>query len=206
MKKLALSFVVIVASGAYVWQQWSSAPTVNPLDSTILTGSTGDSIPGVLPAAPGSPPTAPSAESALGSSVPGLELQSHPIVMHLNARNVQMIESSARQAVPTRAVLMLTAGNAYSDGTFTGPVTDAYWGPMQIQAVIQNGQLVNIGVIQWPNDRRTSVRINQEAIPLLRDEVVQAQSANVDIISGATLTSQAFIQSIAGALRQAGAH
>ena len=54
-----------------------------------------------------------------------------------------------------------------------------------------------------PSDRRTSVMINRQALPMLRDEVVQAQSANVDVISGATLTSEAFIRSIGGALQQA---
>ncbi len=91
----------------------------------------------------------------------------------------------------------------YADGVYTGPVVDAYYGPIQIQAIIKGGRLAGIQVLQWPNDRRTSVRINQQALPWLRDEVVQAQSADVDIISGATLTSEAFIRSIGGALRQA---
>lgn len=91
----------------------------------------------------------------------------------------------------------------YADGTFTGSPADAYYGTIQIQAIVQNGRLVNIKVLQYPSDRRTSVQINRQALPMLRDEVVQAQSANVDIISGATLTSEAFIRSIGSALRQA---
>jgi uncharacterized protein with FMN-binding domain len=91
----------------------------------------------------------------------------------------------------------------FADGTYTGPVTDAYYGPIQIQALIQGGRLAALRVLRYPSDRRTSIRINRQALPMLRDEAIMAQSANVDIISGATLTSRAFIQSLGGALRQA---
>ncbi|QKC80869.1 FMN-binding protein [Mesorhizobium sp. NZP2077] len=95
------------------------------------------------------------------------------------------------------------AGHGFADGTYTGPVTDAYYGLIQIQASIQGGRLTALKVLRYPNDRRTSVSINRQALPMLRDEAISAQSANVDIISGATLTSRAFRQSLAGALKQA---
>lgn len=91
----------------------------------------------------------------------------------------------------------------FNDGTYAGPVTDAYYGPMQIQISIQGGRLTSLKVLKYPSDRRTSVRINREALPMLRDEAISAQSADVDIISGATLSSKAFIQSLDGALRKA---
>ena len=95
------------------------------------------------------------------------------------------------------------AAHGFVDGTYTGPVVDAYYGLIQIQAIVQGGRLVGINVLQYPSDRRTSVCINRQALPMLRDEVISAQSANVDIISGATLTSGAFIQSLGGALKKA---
>jgi uncharacterized protein with FMN-binding domain len=61
---------------------------------------------------------------------------------------------------------------------------------------------LNDGLL-YPNDRRTSIRINATAVPDLQQEAIQAQSANVDIISGATLTSQAFVQSLQVALNSA---
>lgn len=91
----------------------------------------------------------------------------------------------------------------FVDGTYSGPVTDAYYGPMQIQVSIQGGRLTTLKVLKYPSDRRTSVRINREALPMLRDEAISAQSADVDIISGATLSSKAFIQSLRGALTKA---
>jgi uncharacterized protein with FMN-binding domain len=89
------------------------------------------------------------------------------------------------------------------DGAFTGPAVNAYYGIVQIQAVVQGGRVARLKVLQYPSDRQTSIAINRQALPILRDEVIAAQSAQVDIVSGATLTSQAFIRSLDGALRQA---
>jgi uncharacterized protein with FMN-binding domain len=102
-----------------------------------------------------------------------------------------------------RMLVKVAANGAFNDGTFVGPAADAYYGIIQIGAVIQGGRVVDIKVVQYPSDRRTSVRINRIALPMLRDEAVSAQSGDVDIISGATLTSRAFIRSLGGALRQA---
>ena len=91
----------------------------------------------------------------------------------------------------------------YNDGVFTGPASDAYYGIIQLQALIQNGRLSALKLLQYPSDRRTSIRINRQALPMLRDEAIRAQSADIDIISGATLSSRAFIRSLNGALRKA---
>ena len=98
---------------------------------------------------------------------------------------------------------MKLAAHAYADGVYTGPAADAYYGIIQIQALVQGGRLTALKVLRYPSDRRTSVSINRQALPMLRDEAIVAQSANVDIISGATLTSRAFIQSLGGALKKA---
>jgi uncharacterized protein with FMN-binding domain len=91
----------------------------------------------------------------------------------------------------------------YKDGTFKGPEVDAYYGLVQVQATIQGGKLANVQFLEFPSDRRTSVEINDIAVPYLQQEAMQAQSARVDIISGATLTSEAFIMSLQNALNTA---
>jgi uncharacterized protein with FMN-binding domain len=91
----------------------------------------------------------------------------------------------------------------YIDGTYTGSPADAYYGTIQVQAIIQNGALTDVQFLQYPNDRNTSIRINSQAMPILKQEAISAQSANVDIVSGATDSSQAFQQSLASALSQA---
>jgi uncharacterized protein with FMN-binding domain len=95
------------------------------------------------------------------------------------------------------------ASGAYKNGTFTGPEVDAFYGLVQVKVVVQNGKISDVQVPEYPTDRRTSQMINQQAVPWLQQEAMQAQNANVDIITGATLTSQAFAQSLQTALDQA---
>ncbi len=91
----------------------------------------------------------------------------------------------------------------YKNGTYTGSIADAYYGNIQVQAVISNGKITDVKFLQYPNDRRTSIEINTQAMPYLKEEAIQAQNANVDGVSGATQTSQAFLQSLQSALDQA---
>jgi uncharacterized protein with FMN-binding domain len=100
-------------------------------------------------------------------------------------------------APPTVAPI---ARGGYKDGEYAGPVTDAYYGLVQVKAVIQAGKITDVQFLQYPNDRRTSIRINNIAMPYLITEALQVQSAQVDIISGATLTSEAFAESLQSAL------
>ena len=96
-------------------------------------------------------------------------------------------------------------GLPYRDGSYTGPIVDAYYGPIQVKANVRSGRLVSVDVLQYPDDRRTSRSINNQALPMLQSEVVKAQSTRVNIISGATLTSKAYLRSLNTALSQAGA-
>jgi uncharacterized protein with FMN-binding domain len=90
----------------------------------------------------------------------------------------------------------------YKDGTYTGDIANAYYGNVQVAVTISGGKITNIKFLQYPDTHSTSVIINQQAMPYLQQEAIQAQSANVQLISGATFTSQAFIQSLQSALSQ----
>jgi uncharacterized protein with FMN-binding domain len=107
--------------------------------------------------------------------------------------------SSPFSTAPTPALIQ----GSYRDGTYTGPEVDVYYGLVQVQAIVQNGKLTNVQFLEYPNDRRTSVEINTIAIPYLQQEALQAQNANVDIVSGATLTSEGFRLSLQTALGSA---
>ncbi len=89
------------------------------------------------------------------------------------------------------------------DGSYTGSVAGAHWGNIQVKATIQNGKVTNIEFLQYPDDRNRSIQINNYADPQLANEAIQAQSATVDIITGATDSSEAFMQSLSDALSQA---
>ncbi len=95
------------------------------------------------------------------------------------------------------------SGSLYKDGSYTGSQADAQWGYIQVKAIIKNGKITDIQFLQYPNERNRSVEINTYADPQLTSEAIQAQSANVDVVTGATDSSEAFIQSLSNALTQA---
>ncbi len=117
-----------------------------------------------------------------------------------NVNSVQQVQPPAQ---PTAVPPTAASNGLYKDGQYTGPETDAYYGSVQVEVTIQNGQISDVQFLDYPHDRRQSQRINSIAMPYLTQEAVQAQSANVNIISGATLTSEAFAQSLQSALDQA---
>ncbi len=96
-----------------------------------------------------------------------------------------------------------SSGVSYKNGSYTGSVQDAFYGNIQVQAVISGGKITDVIFLQFPNDNRTSQYINSQADPMLKQEAIQVQSAQVDIISGASASSQAFQASLADALSQA---
>jgi len=90
------------------------------------------------------------------------------------------------------------------DGTFNGQTEQTPFGPMQVAAVISGGKITDVKVLQRTNQGGRSVQISNQADPMLRNEVLQAQSANVSTIGGATYTSEGYLQSLQSALDQAG--
>ena len=96
-----------------------------------------------------------------------------------------------------------TKSGQYKNGSFTGSVADAFYGNLQVRAVISGGKLTDVQFLQYPNDRGESQQVSAHSLPILRSEAISAQSASVDSVSGATQTSAAFVQSLASALAQA---
>ena len=92
---------------------------------------------------------------------------------------------------------------AAPSGTFTGSDFPNRFGDVAVRVVISNGHITDVQALQLPIDRAQSAYISQVAGPMLRSEVLQAQSANIDVISGATYTSQSYAQSVESALKQA---
>jgi uncharacterized protein with FMN-binding domain len=96
-----------------------------------------------------------------------------------------------------------TAATAVSTGSFTGPIISTQWGPVQVKVTIAGGRLTDVTALMTPNSHRRSVAINQRATPILREEALTAQSAQIDTVSGATITSEAYSQSLQAALDRA---
>jgi uncharacterized protein with FMN-binding domain len=86
--------------------------------------------------------------------------------------------------------------------TFKGPVVGMQWGPVQVTVVLRSGKIINVKATA-PHHTSRSTLINSVAVPILKSEVLKAQSAKINTVSGATLTSKAYIQSLKGALKLA---
>ncbi|HEY6708025.1 MAG TPA: FMN-binding protein [Actinomycetota bacterium] len=91
-----------------------------------------------------------------------------------------------------------------SSHSVTGPVVQTQWGPVQVQVTVENGKLSDVSVLQYPNGNPRDQQINAYALPILVQESLDAQSADIDMVSGATVTSDGYLQSLQGALDQAG--
>jgi uncharacterized protein with FMN-binding domain len=74
------------------------------------------------------------------------------------------------------------------------------FGTVQVQITVNAGAITDVTALQLTDDDRKSVQISNRAAPLLRAEVMRAQSAQVQTISGATVTSDAYLSSLQGAL------
>jgi uncharacterized protein with FMN-binding domain len=93
---------------------------------------------------------------------------------------------------------------ALRDGEYIGDSVDAFYGYVQVKAVIRGGKISDVQFLSYPSDRNRSVAINSQAMPLLTSEAISSQTAQVDVVTGATATSQAFVRSLSTALAKAG--
>lgn len=84
--------------------------------------------------------------------------------------------------------------------TVNGTAVQTRWGPVQVQAKITSGKITDVVVLLQPDGNRRDEEINSFALPRLREQVIAAQSANIDGVSGATVTSEGYIQSLQAAL------
>jgi uncharacterized protein with FMN-binding domain len=90
--------------------------------------------------------------------------------------------------------------------TYTGSVAQTRWGPVQVKISVQGGRLTKVTILQHPSGNSRDAQINNDALPILINETVTAQSATIDMVSGATVTSAGYVQSLQAALDQAGSH
>ena len=183
MKKSTLLFWFIAASVAYVvYLRFAGSINVSVPASSVAQS--------VLPQAPAGQIVDTSSQAQVTSGEP--------------PQNSSQTSATPTQSAPTaQPVSKSKSAGMYTDGTYTGNSADAYYGTVQVQVVVKSGALASVNFLQYPKDRRTSQSISDRAMPILESEAIQAQSANVNIVSGATDTSFAFQQSLASALSQA---
>jgi uncharacterized protein with FMN-binding domain len=210
VKKLFLYAFVLVTFAAYAMESRVSGGPVAQTGGatavpTVVVTPPGDTViatPTETPAAAaGNPPDTGAANAANPTpTAPPVSAVRNPGSRAANT--VAPTAAPTATSTPTAAPANASTGG-YKDGTYTGPVVDVNWGYVQVQATVKSGKVSAVQFLQYPADRRTSQRINSVAVPALQQEAIQAQSANVNLITGATLTSEGFQQSLDAALGQA---
>ncbi|MGV1027422.1 MAG: FMN-binding protein [Dermatophilaceae bacterium] len=96
-----------------------------------------------------------------------------------------------------------SGSSASTSATYTGSAVSTRWGAVQVQITVANGKITAAKAIQYPTSNQRDQQINAYAISILNQEAVGQQSADIDMVSGATVTSQGYLQSLQSAIDQA---
>jgi uncharacterized protein with FMN-binding domain len=95
------------------------------------------------------------------------------------------------------------SSSTLKDGSYTGTTVQTPYGEIQVAITVAGGRITDVATPTLQADDGRSKRINSQAAPMLKQEVLQAQSAKVGMISGATFTSRGYLTSLQSALDQA---
>jgi uncharacterized protein with FMN-binding domain len=95
------------------------------------------------------------------------------------------------------------SGTGTITGSLTGTVVQTRYGPVQVRVTLKSGKITDVTAVTYPQDNPRDQQINGYAIPQLKREVISAQSANIDTVSGASYTSDGYRQSLQSALDSA---
>jgi uncharacterized protein with FMN-binding domain len=170
--------------------QLSSTSSINIAGGTAI-GSTGTS-------------SSASASSSTSSSAPAKSAKPVATKKATAGATTQPTASQSATATASAAATQTTAPvtTSIKDGTYTGPVINVNYGNVQVKITVSNGKITDAVAVKAPkgkNDRYTNM-----AVPILKAQTLQAQSANIQGASGASYTSYGWFKSLQGALADAG--
>jgi uncharacterized protein with FMN-binding domain len=143
--------------------------------------------------------TTPSTSGQTDTSSSGSDQSITPSTAPTTSTTPSASSSPSAKPAPTSS-----AKPAGKSGTFTGNTINTQFGPVQVKITVQAGKLTDVTPLQLTNYGGRSVEISNYATPILRSEVLAAQSANVNSVGGATYTSQGYLSSLQSALDKAG--
>lgn len=110
--------------------------------------------------------------------------------------------SSSSPSTPSPSA-SASSSTGLKDGTYTGRSADTRYGPVQVEVTVSGGRIAKVDVPVYPTESFRDQEINRQAVPELVSETLNAQSAKIDMISGATYTSDGYLQSLQSALDEA---
>ncbi len=188
MKKFFFSSIVFVTFAGYVlYVRHSTASLVDAITP-----------PGLL-----NVQSAPTLTNVSSGSSPPPKQTPAPVASTTQPKPKSVSDPTPKPVPAPKPIPAPTPQGQYKNGVYTGNLADAYYGNIQVRVTISGGAIIHVAFLQYPSDRNTSVRINMQAMPHLQQEAIAAQNSKVNIVSGATDSSQAFRQSLAYALAQA---
>ena len=110
--------------------------------------------------------------------------------------------TTTASATPTATKTTPAPAPAAKSGTFTGPSVYVNYGNVQVQITVVNGVITDAQAVKAPSGRND--RYTNMAVPILKQQTLAAQSANIKGASGASYTSYGWFKSLQGALADAG--
>lgn len=179
MKRIVYGLLATLSGVVLLFSYRTSLEAVMPVAADETAGTT-TVTPEATPSASASPST--TTESATSTPSPS---------------------PSATAADSTATDSTTTTTTGLADGTYTGDAVSTRYGNVQVQITISGGVITDVQVPQYPNNDRKDQQINARALPILISETTETQSADISMVSGATYTSDGYIQSLQSALDQA---
>ncbi|MFB7126360.1 FMN-binding protein [Kitasatospora sp. NPDC056273] len=107
---------------------------------------------------------------------------------------------------PSEAPAPSSSASAAATGAtrkVSGDTVNTRYGPVQVQVTLAGSRITAVDVVKYPNSERRDREINSSALPVLNQEALSAQSAAIDVVSGATYTSDGYVRSLQSALDRA---
>lgn len=105
---------------------------------------------------------------------------------------------------PSPSASASSSSSSSGTKTYTGDSASTRWGPVQVEITVTDGKVTKVDVPVSPSGNQRDVEINERALPELVQETLDAQNADIDMVSGATVTSDGYVTSLQSALDQAG--
>jgi uncharacterized protein with FMN-binding domain len=171
--------------------QLTSSGSINIAGGSAI-GSTGTS----------SSASASSSTSTKASATATATKTSKPVATKKATPAASATATATKSATPTAAATTAAATPASKNGTFTGPAVFVNYGTVQVKITVSNGKITDAVAVQAPSGRND--RYTNMAVPILKQQTLAAQSANIKGASGASYTSYGWFKSLQGALADAG--
>ena len=139
-----------------------------------------------------------STNSAVGTAVAATAPATQPTTT--GATPTPSASSSAATKSPTTTKSPTATKSSSGTKTYTGSTASTRWGDVQVTITVTDGKITDVQVPVYPSGNGRDQEINAYALPILTQETLQAQSANIDTVSGATVTSDGYLQSLQSAI------